>query len=85
MLTFFRWLAITLAAMMALLLMAVLVLSLLDVTIDLDHLRGGVETSAGAALGRDVSIRGGACGWAWNPVVCFQPVTGLRHARNDKR
>jgi len=65
--TFFRWLAIALAALAALLLMAVLVLSLLDVTVDLDHLRGGVETSAGAALGRDVSIRGpvrlGLSGW----------------------
>ena len=54
----FRWLVIVLAALPALLLVAVLVLSLLDVTVDLDHLRGGVETSAGAALGRDVSIKG---------------------------
>jgi uncharacterized protein involved in outer membrane biogenesis len=44
--------------LLALVLAAGLVLSLLDVTVDLDHLRGGVETSAGAALGRDVSIRG---------------------------
>jgi uncharacterized protein involved in outer membrane biogenesis len=55
---FFRWLVIALAALPALFLVAVLVLSLLDVTVDLDHLRGGVETSAGAALGRDVSIKG---------------------------
>jgi uncharacterized protein involved in outer membrane biogenesis len=55
---FFRWLIIVLAALPALLLAAVLVLSLLDVTVDLDHLRGGVETSASAALGRDVSIKG---------------------------
>jgi hypothetical protein len=49
---FFRWLAIVLAGLLALLLAAGLVLSLLDVTVDLDHLRGGVETSAGAALGQ---------------------------------
>ena len=55
---FFRWLVIVLVALPALLLVAVLGLSLLDVTVDLDHLRGGVETSAGAALGRDVSIKG---------------------------
>jgi len=42
------------------LLLAVLVRSLLDVTVDLGHLRGGVEASTGTALGRDVRIRGGA-------------------------
>lgn len=55
---FFRWLAIFSAGLLVLLLAAVLVLSLLGVTVDLDRLRGGVETSAGAALGRDVSIHG---------------------------
>lgn len=55
---FFRWLAIFSAGLLVLLLAAVLVLSLLGVTVDLDGLRGGVETSAGAALGRDVSIHG---------------------------
>ena len=55
---FFRWLVIIFAGLLTLLLVAGLVLSALDVTVDLDHLRGGVETSAGAALGRDVSIKG---------------------------
>ena len=50
----FYWLATALAGLLALIVTAVLVLSLLDVTVDLDHLRGGVEVSAGAALGRDV-------------------------------
>ena len=54
----FYWLATALAGLLALIVTAVLVLSLLDVTVDLDHLRGGVEVSAGAALGRDVKING---------------------------
>jgi len=55
---FLRLLVVIFSALLALILAAVLVLSLLDVTVNLDHLRGGVETSAGAALGRDVSITG---------------------------
>ena len=55
---FFRWLAIIFVTLSALVLAVMLVLSLLDVTVNLDHLRGGVETSASVALGRDVSITG---------------------------
>ena len=53
-----RWLLISLAGVFALVVAALLVVSMLDVTLDLDHLRGGVETSAGLALGRDVKING---------------------------
>jgi len=53
-----RWLLTAFAGLLALLTVALLVLSMLDVTVDLNHLRGGVETSASAALGRDVKISG---------------------------
>ena len=53
-----RWLLISLAGVFALVVAALLLVSMLDVTLDLDHLRGGVETSAGVALGRDVKING---------------------------
>ena len=53
-----RWLLISLAGVFALVVAALLLVSMLDVTLDLDHLRDGVETSAGVALGRDVKING---------------------------
>jgi uncharacterized protein involved in outer membrane biogenesis len=53
-----RWLLTAFAGLLALLTVALLVLSMLDVTVDLNHLRGGVETSASVALGRDVKISG---------------------------
>jgi uncharacterized protein involved in outer membrane biogenesis len=53
-----RWLIASFAGLFALVVVALLVLSLLHVTVDLNHLRGGVETSAGVALGRDVKING---------------------------
>ena len=55
---FLRWLFISMAGLFALVVAALLVVSMLDVTVDLDHLRGGVETSAGVALGREVKING---------------------------
>lgn len=53
-----RWLIASFAGLFALVVVALLVLSLLHVTVDLNHLRGGVETSAGVALGRDVKNNG---------------------------
>jgi len=55
---FFRWLAIIFSGLLALFVAALLIMSLLDVTVDLNHLRGGVETSASVALGREVKISG---------------------------
>jgi len=53
-----HWLLVSLAGVLALVVAALLLVSMLDVTLDLDHLRDGVETSAGVALGRDVKING---------------------------
>ena len=53
-----HWLLVSLAGVLALVVAALLLVSMLDVTLDLDHLRDGVQTSAGVALGRDVKING---------------------------
>ena len=53
-----RWLLTAFAGLLVLLVAALLVVSLLDITVDLDNQRGGVETSASVALGRDVKING---------------------------
>ena len=53
-----RWIVLTVFGLAAVVLMAVTVMAMLGVTIDLSHLRGGVEISAEKAIGRDVKING---------------------------
>ena len=53
-----RWIALTIIGIVGVALAAVTVMALLGVTLDLSHLRGGVEVSAEKALGRDVQING---------------------------
>lgn len=53
-----RWTVLTVFGLVAVVLVAVTVMAVLGVTIDLSHLRGGVEVSAEKALGRDVKING---------------------------
>ncbi len=53
-----RWMVLTVFGLAAVALAAVTLMAVLGVTIDLSHLRGGVEISAEKALGRDVQIKG---------------------------
>jgi len=53
-----RWLVLPITGIAGLVLVVVIVMALIGVTIDLSHLRGGVEVSAEKALGRDVQING---------------------------
>jgi uncharacterized protein involved in outer membrane biogenesis len=53
-----RWTVLAVFGLAAVVMIAVTVMAVLGVTIDLSHLRGGVEISAEKALGRDVQING---------------------------
>jgi len=53
-----RWIVLTCFGLFGVLLVAVTVMALLGVTVDLSHLRGGVEVSAEKVLGREIKISG---------------------------
>ena len=53
-----RWIVLIVFGLAGVVLATMTVMALLGVTIDLSHLRGGVEVSAEKALGRDVQING---------------------------
>ena len=56
--TFFKWLFITISLLLSLLVITIAGLMYFGVTLNLEFLKGGVETSAQSALGRKVSING---------------------------
>ena len=56
--TFFKWLFITIGLLLSLIVITIAGLMYFGVTFNLEFLKGGVETSAEAALGRKVSIKG---------------------------
>jgi len=57
-LTFLKWLFIAISLLLSLIVITIAGLMYFGVTFNLEFLKGGVETSAEAALGRKVSIKG---------------------------